>query len=807
MSQENNLNNEPILKPSDDDENYDDFLSDFDIAQLLVVGAQNIVWVVLLLVISLSGAFLYNRYTKAVYESSSIIKLDSKSDAGVLGLKALEDQHTKVSNMSVISGEMEILKSPLLYKRLVNIDRLKVNYFANGKILFEERYANSPFKIYFNIKNPAYYNKKFDVKFLSNDEYVLTYSNGEKEISITYLVDETIKTDDFEIKLSLTSAFSEESIKQTYFFIINSEEAILEYLKSNLSVSVVNVDASTIKVSFKDHDRIKARDIVNLIDSVYLLQTVENKSQAQEQTIAFLESTLDTTEALLTNYEMKLESFIKKNKTVDVKGDLGKLAEKMEEIDNEKLQLRIQVSLLNDLKELIVMDKDLNTFIPTISEIPDPNLVEVIKKLNELQQEREHLLVSQKENTYVIRSKNLAIDNLKNTILELISQNKRMLFQKMSELNSKVVDLERMFIDLPSKETEYTRLKRFYGLYEKYYLLLMEKKAEFGIAKAGTVPNFVVLAPATIPETPIFPNKIFLYMTGGGIGLFLGVLLIFFRYFLHNTISTQKELEKVVKAPVLGGIPEYTKENLEVSKLVVDKNPKSAISEALRSIRTNLEFICPNQKKKLIAVTSTVSGEGKTFVAANLAGVIAMSNQKVILLDLDMRKPKVHLAFDKENLKGMSTILIGKHTFEECVHKTPIENLEFVSAGPTPPNPSELILRPEFDALLKKLHEVYDVIFIDTPPVGLVTDGVLIMKKADIPLYVVRANYSKKGVKRNINKLISTTGFTRMSVILNALKSINTYGYGGYGYGYGYGYYEGDKDKKGNIFKRLFSKK
>jgi capsular exopolysaccharide synthesis family protein len=327
----------------------------------------------------------------------------------------------------------------------------------------------------------------------------------------------------------------------------------------------------------------------------------------------------------------------------------------------------------------------------------------------------------------------------------------------------------------------------------------MEKEAEFGIAKAGTIPNFVILSPALNNPNPIYPKKIFIYISGLGIGIFLGISLIAIRYLLNDTISTQKELERSLHASMLGGIPEYSKEKMEVSKLVVDKNPKSAISEALRSIRTNLEFICPNKKKKLIAVTSTVSGEGKTFVASNLSGVIALSNQKVILLDLDMRKPKVHLAFEKENFKGMSTVLIGKHTLEECIQPTSISNLSFISAGPTPPNPSELILREEFDLLIKRLFEIYDVVVIDTPPVGLVTDGILILRKADIPLYVVRTDYSKKSAKRNINKLVKT--IPKLCVLMNALKAINTYGYGGYGYGYGYGYYEGETEKETIISK------
>ena len=172
---------------------------------------------------------------------------------------------------------------------------------------------------------------------------------------------------------------------------------------------------------------------------------------------------------------------------------------------------------------------------------------------------------------------------------------------------------------------------------------------------------------------------------------------------MHNTVTNIRELERNTHASVLGVIPTYEKEKMAVSKLVVDRNPKSALSEAIRSIRTNLEFMATSKKKRLISITSTISGEGKTFVTVNLAGIIAASDQRVVILDLDMRKPKVNLAFDAENTKGISTILIEKHTWQECLQHTSIPTLDFISAGPTPPNPSELILSPNFDALISRV--------------------------------------------------------------------------------------------------------
>jgi tyrosine-protein kinase Etk/Wzc len=788
---------------SDSDDN---FLDDFDFAKFLVVAKKSLVWVILLLLISSTASFLFNRYTKSVYRSSSILKLDVKSEAGALGLGDLREPFNS-SKMSNIAGEIELIRSNLIYDKLIDLIDLNISYFQYGKILYEEKYKSSPFQVEYSIVNPAFYDKRFDVNILNDSEFILSYEMNGEEVSEKYFFGAMINSPDFNFKITTTSNYNP-SYKDSYnFFTINSKGYLFNLLNNNLEVNILNLDANTIEIAFKDYDKGKARDIVSAICQIYLNETIENKSRAQEQTINFLNEMLENTEAKLVQSEVQLESFITKNKTVNVKENVSKIVGEIEELQKEKVELRSKLSLLNELKDLVSNDKEVKLFLPALSLFSDPQLATAITSLNALQQEREIALASSKENTFVMKSKNIAIDAIKANIGELITINKKIMLEQLAMLNNSIVGLEKTFLTLPSKETEYTRIKRFYDIYEKYYLLLMEKHAEFGIAKAGNVPNFVILSPASINHQPIYPNKILLYSAGLAIGLFLGIGLIVVRYLLHNTITTQKELESYVNAPILGGIPEYTKEKSVFSKLIVHKNPKSAISESIRSIRTNLDFIAPksSEGKRIISITSTVSGEGKTFVSSNLSGIIAMSNFKVVLLDLDMRKPKVHFAFEGDNHKGMSTLLIGKHSLEECIKNTELENLDYISAGPVPPNPSELILRKEFVSLLDQLHKIYDVIIIDTPPVGLVTDGVLIMKYADIALYIVRANYTKKGVKKNINKLIASTGLRNLGIILNAMTNLNTYGYGAYGaYGTkGYGYYEEEykDDKKSSLAK------
>ena len=322
-------------------------------------------------------------------------------------------------------------------------------------------------------------------------------------------------------------------------------------------------------------------------------------------------------------------------------------------------------------------------------------------------------------------------------------------------------------------------------------LALRKSKMELEITRAGTVTNYVILSPASLPQGPIKPEKLLIYGVALSFSLVFSFVFLLVRYLLNNKITSLRELEKLIQVPILGAVPKYNKEKIPLTKLVIKPSSKSAISESLRTIRTNMEFLNGTKESHIITITSTISGEGKTFIAVNMGAIIAFSKQKVCIVDLDMRKPKVHLAFgDEAAVHGVSTLLIGKSSLDECIRHSQIDNLDYIPAGPNPPNPSELILHDEYKTLLKDLRKKYDMVILDTPPVGLVTDAVLSMKNSDIQIYVVRSDYSKRSFTKSIENLNRLNQFPNLTVIFNSLKSSNS-GYGhGYGYGYGYGYYE-----------------
>lgn len=763
-----------------------DILNSFDLDKFLFILKKSLIWMVLFFIVGVSLSFLYVRYTKPVFESQSIIKLDFESEARSLGLA----NNIQSLELSELSGEIELLKSKLFFSGVVDVIDMDVSYYFYGRYLIDERYKNNPFVVSYKIKNSAYYDRPFDVVIKSASEFELMYSGDDSEIAQTYSFGEEIRTEDFNLRLDKTDHFAFPQAEGHYYFTINSREALIAYLQRNVNVRPENFKAKTIRISLTDYNKYKARDLLTAIDTLYLDYTKEAKIQAIKQKINFLDNQIAETEEKLEGFESYFENFIIQNRTINLQNDLAQTIRQLDALDSIRFNLKMRYATVESLQDHLKSQEVVSLSTLSSNGLPQ-GLSQMLQEYHALVNERQMKLASYNENTYVVKQVDKQLSTLRDDLLESVAAYQKSLEERMEQIQGRSEMLESSFVELPSMSTEYGKNRRFYGLQEEFLLSLRQSKMGLEITRAGTVTNFVILSPANLPAVPIKPQKVMIYGVGIAFGFIASFVFVLLRYLLHNRISSLKELENLISVPVLGTVPEYTAEKLPLTRLVVKPNSKSAVSESLRTIRTNMEFLNGTKENRLITVTSTISGEGKTFVAVNLGAVIAFSNQKVCIVDLDMRKPKVHVAFQEEPyFMGMSTLLIGKNTVSECIRHSAIPNLDYIPAGPTPPNPSELILNQEYDNVLKQLKEMYDIIILDTPPVGLVTDAVLSMKKSDLQLYVVKSDYSKRSFVRSIEDLKKINQFSNLTVIFNALKgSGKGYGYG-YGQGYGYGYYE-----------------
>ena len=363
--------------------------------------------------------------------------------------------------------------------------------------------------------------------------------------------------------------------------------------------------------------------------------------------------------------------------------------------------------------------------------------------------------------------------------------------EEIDQIYTNIQNTQQKTHAIPETKIKFSKLKRIQALNEGFYNMLTENKYLYSISDAGYTTNNQMLSLPTMSELPMSPDASLIYLSFLSIGFIIGLAILFMRFLTFNEINLLEDLNKLLPDNVttLGGVP-LVKNDMQYSQMLSYEFPKSQLAESFRNIRTNLNYI--KTTYQTIAITSSISGEGKTFVALNLAGILAMSGKKTILIDLDLRKPKIHLGFNVENDKGMSGLIINQYGLDDCIQKSQIETLDFITAGPIPPNPSELIISESFKEKLKVLKTMYDIIIIDNPPVGLVSDGIKNLTDADIPIYVFKSHYSKRTFIKKIDDLFEMQQLKSLNVILNGIKSSRkggSYGYGyGYGYTYGYGY-------------------
>jgi tyrosine-protein kinase Etk/Wzc len=765
---------------NDSFEKDDDILNAFDIEKFLHIVKKNVIYILLfVLVCVLSAYLLFIRWTKPVYQSDSLLKLDVQSEATALGFSNLGS-----INIAGMSGEIEILRSNLFLSLVVDAINLDVSYVFQGNLLEDERYHSSPFVVSYKLKDNGLYDHHIDVTIQNSESFLLSYGSYSK----VHKFNEPISTDQLNLLVEKTENFSE-GVEGKYYFVINSDGALINYLRRNLIVNPENFNAKTLRISFTDFNRYKARDLVQAIDTIYLEYTRNAKNKAVEQKIEFLDEQILLREDNLMDYESYFENFIIDNRTQNLSSDIGQAINILISLDSQELRLKRRLVDAEFLRSHLDMDSSMLS--EQLSSLNlSGRLGSTLADFQRIKKERDRLLMSYNENTFVVKRLDQQFGLNEERVAQLVKGYEEDIKSGIIGVQNRRKQVEERFFKLPSMSTEYGKNRRFYGLEESFQLTLRRSKMELEISRAGTVTNFIILSPASLPSVPIKPEKKIIFAIAIALAGAISFVFLLLKYLLNNTITSVRELERLIRVPLLGTIPNYTSEKLAVTKLVITPSSKSAISESLRTIRTNMEFLRGSKENRIMTVTSTVSGEGKTFISVNLGAIIAFSDQKVCVVDLDMRKPKVHLAFgDEMGSNGVSTHLIGKCSLEECIRKTKVENLDYIPAGPNPPNPSELILHKEYSKMLESLTQKYDMVILDTPPVGLVTDAVLSMRNSDIQIYVMRSEYSKRDYVKAIENLRKKNQFTNLTVVFNGVKKAGN-SYGNYGYGYGYGYYE-----------------
>lgn len=751
-------------------------------------------YVLLTLAVSITLCWLYLRYTKPLYLAAATVRVEEeKGPGGGLGMLETFGFGPFRDN---IQSEIQFLRSRSIVSRALEEMDINCAYYLVGTLVTAEMYKDdTPFVVMYDTSANVTYNQMFSLFYQGGNKYKIAYTRGQNPVESEHYFGEKVNIDGFEFhiikretpryRLGTGIEYKWQAIRW---------KSLIGRAMGGLKVEQSGYLVPILKISHTDFVAKFATDFINTLIDVYAKEDISRKTQAAKQALDFIHAQVDTIKASVNSAEKVLQEFKQDKEFINVDLKVGFDMEAMKR--NEELRTTQAVKLMEvkRLQDDIQNGASEVTLPFSIDGQTDPILNSLIASYNGLIQERLAALASYTRTHPKVVELDSKLEELRGSILENIASIRTNTEARIKYYENSLATSKESLQSIPQTQRIYLSLMREYEVKEKILSTLLEKQAEAQIAKASIVSSVYILDRALTPRAPISPLAQKVYIIGIGLGICLGLLLILVSGMLKNTISYREEIENSSVTPIIGVVRRSSESLKQKYPLLMSvEHPKSSLSESIRSIRTNMQFISPDKESKIVSITSTVSGEGKSFITINLAGIISLLNVRVVILDMDLRKPKLHFSFGQDNSAGLSTYLVGKNSLDEILKKTQYKSLDIITSGPIPPNPAELIQSKRMTDLLAELRTQYDYILIDTPPIGLVTDGASILKLSDIALYVIRADYSKKSFAQNPDQLVEDHNIRNLYIILNSVSAANRR-YGGYGYKiYGSGYYSDDK--------------
>ncbi|MCG1036546.1 GumC family protein [Polaribacter sargassicola] len=757
-------------------------------------------WFVVSLIIFLGLSYLKLRYEVPQYSASTTIMIKEDESSGISQeLSALSDMGFVGKNSNNTDSEVIIIKSRKIISKVVESLQLNLSYFIDGRVKKTELYKNSPIELVFNDKNFLKENKnnssfiielkgeeKFDIK---NTEDVLISSHKFKEdVDLGFGAFKVIKTKDFV-----------NNKNNRIFVVLSNKLNTVESYRRALMVDVSSQSSNVVNLSITNSLPHKAEAFLDELVKQYNQDAINDKSKVSEITKNFIDERLAIIGKDLSKIQDSVKNFRTKNKISGLSSE-GEIALENASSNNEQIiELRSELALSEGILKNITNNSD-QTLPPNLG-LKDLGISESIIKYNSLVNRKNNLgLSAGVMNPALIKFKNeVAIS--KSNLEKSVKYHILSLRAQLEELNKYASVVNKKVSAIPGLEREFIDIARQQEIIANLYSYLLKKKEETAITLAVTASNAKIIDYA-YSGGAVSPDVNGSYIKAIFIALLIPVIIIYLKNLLDTKIHTRKDIEDATTIPFLGDIPH---DDSKKKIIIGESDVRSSTAEAFRLIRTNLDFMLPSMSKsgtgegKTIFITSTTSGEGKSFISINLASVLSLSNKKVLLLGMDLRAPKITSYLGIEERKGITNFITdNKLSLKDLKFNIPeIKGLDIIASGVIPPNPAELLLTDRVEELFKEVRKEYDYIIVDTAPVNLVTDTLLISKYSDIFLYVTRANYLDKRMLVVPETLYTEKKLPNMAVLLNDTDITK-----GYGYGYGYGYVD---NQKKSWFKKVFS--
>ena len=747
--------------------------------------------------IGLAISWFYLRSQTKIYVASAKVLLKDPQKNG--GDSKVLDALNIFSEKKIVENEIIVLRSSSIMEEVVDSLDLYAQVYNEGKVRVEELYReNSP--VFFRALNKdsidwggKYY---FSVDWKNSTVKILNRSvTFYSTLTVGKTVYQVIPNPDYNRDLS----------GKNYYVVFNTLSGAAGAIIGSLSANATSNTSTVIEVKLETPVPGKGMDILNKLFKVYNKNAIDDKNQIAAKTLNFIEDRLHYVIGQLDSVERNIQSYKTKEGVYNLGQQATLYLSNVSELDKKKSEVQIQLDVLKDVQNYVNNKGKKPGTVPSQLLISDPTLAGLLGKLYDAEFQLDKVKSINGDQSDAVIMANESVGRIQNDIRENLGTISSNLIAVKNNVNAGISMNNGMLSQVPQKERGLLEISRQQVIKNNIYTFLLQKREETALSSASTTADLRVLEKPTAggPIKPVPKNY---YLVGLLLGLLTAVLFVLIREQFNRKILFRSEVEEKTKIPVLAEIMQTdTKDTIAISE-----GKRTIIAEQFRSLRTNLAFMGLNENQKTLLVTSSISGEGKSFIALNLAMSITLTGKRVALMEMDLRKPKLSKYLGIKRDPGISNYLINMATIDDIIKDTPYPNLFVISAGPIPPNPTELIGSPKFVEMMEELKTRFDYIIIDSAPIGPVTDSQLLSGYADTTVYVIRHALTPKVFLRMINDLYEQKKFNNMAIVFNGLRrrgfSILSYGYGygsyGYGYGYGYGsdgygYYTVDEKKPG----------
>lgn len=761
-------------------------------------------WFVLAAVLGVGAALVINKFTPPTYRVNSVLLVkDKKSDA--ISLDNIFSASPLKADVK-IENHIGVLTSFTLNHQVLENLGWHVTWYRKMPLSDFEQYGNEPYRVVFE---PEAFNLKgvpVSVFPIDDRRYRVEVDAKTRLLGIdteVVLKKEGVFGEKFESQyFNFTLQKAVTPADGTYFFQFNDlDQLTLENLKK-LQVTSVNKNADLINMTFEGQNAEQEITYLNELSQVYIQYGLKQKNQISENTILFIDQQLKNIVDTLKTTTNQFTEYRSSRKVFDLGTEASLVAGKLSDLDSKRSMANMQLEYYENLRGYIGNNGDMKAIVfPSVVGITDQGLNTMVVRLSELNSKREAL-------TYSVHSKNPSvqmIDKELEYIRKSLEENlNNLVFNTRNELKSidkEIAGVDQQLSRYPKTEQDLISMKRLVDLNSELYNFLLQRRAEAQITKASNIPDVDILDPARdATSEKIGPRTKLNLLIGLILGLAIPFLIIVLKDFLDETVHDREHLAKLTNIPVVADVMHSAYQQ----NLPVVRHPRSVLAESFRELRTSLEYLGMGRENRVVGIHSLIPGEGKSFVSANLAAMIAMNNLKVIIIGADMRKPTLHTQFNLQKETGLSTYLIGHNKLEEIIKPSGVKDLDVITSGVVPPNPVELLSSESFGKLIAALKERYDMILIDNSPLTLVTDAAVIARYTNSNLFIVRQKYSPRKLVQTLAQLVDKNKMEKPGLVLNDLNpkkyGAYNYRYGGYYkkgyYGAGTGYFDDNTDGK-----------